>query len=145
MVQNKSLGEGFVTKSWIKDLTWKQQTVLLTAIRGCDNRPVTDPAKPIIREYRSIILHDAVPKENTDNGFMHKFTQEEREKFIDTVEEYPTHWFTHFLHAVEIVGYKHPDKDIRERWNKLYNSLCENVLHVNPERERQLNERLEDG
>lgn len=76
----KSLGEGFVTKNWIKDLTWKQQTVLLTAIRGCDNRPVTDPVKPIIQEYRSIVLHNAVPKENTDNSFMDKFTPEDHGK-----------------------------------------------------------------
>lgn len=141
----KSLSEGFVVRDWIKPLTWKQQTVLLTAIRGCDDRPMNDPAKPILREYRSIVVHDAVPSGESGEGFMNNFTDEELDTFIEYVEEYPLHWFTHFLHAVEIVGFKHPDEDIRGRWNDLYEILCKEGLQVNPESRSRLDERLEDG
>lgn len=144
-MNEKSLGEGFVVREWIKPLTWKQQTVLLTAVRGCDDRPINHPVKPIIQEYRSIVLYDAVPTEDSDDGFMNKFTDEELTDFLNYVDEYPLHWFTHFLHAVEIVGYKHPDEDIRGRWHNLYTTLCEDGLKVNPESKSRLDERLEDG
>jgi hypothetical protein len=138
-----SIGEGFVIRDWLQSLAWKEQTVLLTAIRGCDNRPIEDPVKPIIQEYRSIVLHDAVPSEN--DGFMKKFNDEERDRFLKHIDEYPLHWFKHFLHAVEIVGYKHPDDDIRDRWNNLYVKLCRDGLKVNTEKSHQLDERLSDG
>lgn len=140
-----SLGEGSVVRDWVTELTWKQQTVLLTAIRGCDDRPSNDPSKPIIQEYRSIILHNAVPEDDSTDGFMDEFTSKELTIFLDSIEEYPLHWITHFLHAAEIVGYKHPDASIRLRWSEIYNSVCEDVLSLNVETEAQLDERLEDG
>lgn len=145
MKDDKSLGDGFVVKEWIQDLTWKQQTVLLTAIRGCDNRPINDPVKPIIQEYRSIILYDAAPTEESSDGFMNQYTDEELDNFLNHVDEYPVHWFTHFMHAVEIIGYKHPNNEIKNRWNKLYTKLCEDGLKVSTEDENQLDERLKDG
>jgi hypothetical protein len=55
----------------------------------------------------------------------------------------PHHYQLHFMHAVEIVGYKHPDPIIRMFWNRLYLRLVHD-LHLWPETEDQLDSRLGD-
>lgn len=42
-----------VVQDWVSEkLTWKQQTVLFCALRGCDTAEKNDPAKAIIRNLR---------------------------------------------------------------------------------------------
>ncbi len=53
------------------------------------------------------------------------------------------HYFTHLIHALEIIGYKHPDDSIRKVSIAYYNGLVD-FAHLNPETEEQLNQRLED-
>ena len=59
-------------------------------------------------------------------------------------DELPAHYTTHFMHAVEILGYKHPDAIIREFWHDFYLRLV-HALHLWPETEAQLNSRLGDN
>jgi hypothetical protein len=48
------------------------------------------------------------------------------------------------MHAVEIVGYKHPDTEIRDWWRKLYERLA-NDMHLHPETAAELDRRLGDN
>lgn len=146
----------YVVKGWITQLTFKQQTVLLAAIRGCDGVQREDISKKLVRKYRSVILEDAdnVNKATTfpvndirhvPPRFMATYVSEGDIKiFLKSIDHYPMHWLFHFLHAVEIVGYKHPKEEERKWWNALYNRIVD-ALHLNIEAEEQMDERLKDG
>lgn len=47
----------------------------------------------------------------------------------------------HLIHAFEIVGFKHPDEFVRTEWSSFYHRLVF-ALHLNPETEAELDERL---
>jgi hypothetical protein len=63
--------------------------------------------------------------------------------FFKHVDEMPHHFHLHFLHAAEILGYKHPHFDIRKWWRWFYFRLV-NDLHLNPESEERMDLRLGD-
>ncbi len=139
-----------VIKCWVTDLcSWKQQTVLLAALRGCDGRPKNDPSNSFKKRLRSAVLNNADMK----TGFMSanaafNLRDENRAEinnfFTGCLDSYPMHFFLHFLHAAEIVAYKHPDKFIAEYWMYFYSKAVE-AMHLNPETEKQLDKRLSDS
>lgn len=64
--------------------------------------------------------------------------------YIRGLDEVPHHYQLHFLHAAEIVGYKHPAFDIAHWWEmKVYKRLVLD-MHLRPEREETLDHRLGD-
>ena len=63
--------------------------------------------------------------------------------YLRNVDALPHHYQMHFMHAVEICGYKHPDAEIRMFWNRLYLRLV-NDFHLHPESEAELDDRLGD-
>ena len=64
-------------------------------------------------------------------------------KFVSNLDHYPMHWLLHFLHAIEIVYYKCPLNEYKMFWMDLYLEICK-AMHLNPETEKQLDERLKD-
>ena len=130
-----------VVQDWLRECSFKQQTVLLTAIRGCDGLPKGHTIKKVVRSYRSIILKNA----DTSTTFM-KFRLEEDDikNFTSNIDHLPIHYITHFMHGCEIVGYYHPDLEIRYYWKELYFGLC-NALHLNPETKKENAWRLRDN
>lgn len=133
-----------VVRPWLSRLTYKQQTVLLSAIRGCDGVPKEDPSKQLVRALRQTVLRDAVPDQSGDGKFMREVSEKRVQEYLKNPDAYPMHWLVHFTHAVEIIGYKHPDEQTREWWYGLYLDIVD-MLHFNPETEREMDERLEDG
>jgi len=99
-----------VIRDWlIENCSWKQQTVVLVALRGCDGIPKENPSKKLSRMLRRVIL------ENTDSltGFMEDdITNNEMNDFLDYIDALPVHYIMHFAHASAIVGYHHPDESI---------------------------------
>jgi len=134
-----------VVQDWLKELTFKQQTVLFSAIRGCDGvASKVDPSKPFVKFLRATILKSAVP--NDPKGF---FKLESPDKqiintFMKHLHKYPLHWVTHFMHAAEIIGYFHPNNKVAIDWKNIYESIC-HALHVNPETKKENLYRLRDG
>ena len=134
--------ERCVVQPWLDDLTYKQQTVLLSAIRGCDGVSKDDISKKLVRVFRSLILHNAAPGQGR---FMHEeITDEDIRAFIKAPDVYPMHWLMHFTHAVEIVGYNYPIEETADWWMLLYFKIVE-ALHFNPETKEQNDSRLRDG
>lgn len=134
-----------VLRDWIdKRCTMQMQGTLLTAIRGPDNEAKESPSKPVVRALRCVLLQNARGFVAGDT-FMGDGTGiipvGAYRNFFKSIDQYPFHWFMHFIHSAEIVGYKHPNPDIRKHWLGFYNKACD-ALHVNPETEDQLDERL---
>lgn len=134
-----------ILQDWVQELGLRQQGVLLTGVRGCDLAPKDDPTKLFVRSYRAMILvcHCGDPRkartfieEVEDDELLRRFTA-----FRKNCEQYPSHWFLHMLHCIEIIGYCHPDPLVRGTWSAFYYRLCD-ALHVNPETRDQLNIRL---
>lgn len=64
-------------------------------------------------------------------------------QYLQSLDELPHHFQLHFMHAAEIVGYKHPDPTIRLWWNHVYNELARD-MHLNPESVEHMDARLGD-
>ncbi|BCW88030.1 hypothetical protein sos41_11680 [Alphaproteobacteria bacterium SO-S41] len=154
-----------VLQSWAAGLTFMQQTVLLAAVRGPDGTEKYAPIKYLLRWYRRCILLSSLdkcvltdPHSRNGGSFMgpsYDISQcNERPwpvEMADIVSQYlrsldglPHHFQMHFMHAVEIVGYKHPDRQIRAFWHETYLRLVHD-LHLWPETEAQMDKRLGDS
>ncbi|QRY95431.1 hypothetical protein JT366_16930 [Sphingomonas paucimobilis] len=156
-------GPATVLQDWVGSLSFMQQTVLLTAIRGPDGVPKYGPTKMLLRWYRRCILLSAMdqlvletPCEHgggsfTGPSFQTLFGSDWRDRMDEIVGDYlreldaiPHHFQLHLLHAIEIVGYKHPDGQIRRWWLGTYQRLVDD-MHLWPETEEQLDRRLGDS
>jgi hypothetical protein len=127
-----------VIKHWVFELPMRMQTVLMAATRGADGVPKEDKSKAIVRALRSILFNNA----DLTNSFMKDdVTEEQVEKFASDIDHYHVHFLMHLTHAIEIVGYKHPDNYVRGKWLTIYKRLCKS-LHLNFETESQLDVRL---
>lgn len=158
--------EKSVLQPWTQGISLMQQTVLMTAIRGPDGIGKYHPCKFLLRWYRRCILLSALdgtildnPTEKVGGSFtgpsydvigwpmldewyspMDKVVGD----YIKSLDELPHHFQMHFLHGVEILGYKHPDKIIRTWWGRVYIRLV-NDLHLKPETEIEMDNRLGDN
>ncbi|BEP42229.1 hypothetical protein [Variovorax sp. V15] len=155
---------GPVTQAWTHRIPMMQQSVLLAAIRGPDGQPkYGGGAKMLLRWLRRCVLLSAMDGRVIDNPIDENggsFTgpslngHDELEpwpermqlhvnEYLRQVDMLPHHYQLHFMHAVEILGYKHPDHEIRHFWHSLYVRLVHD-LHLWPETAEQLDDRLGD-
>ncbi|WP_431512583.1 hypothetical protein [Variovorax sp. DAIF25] len=162
--QVQAAAPGPVTQSWVHGISMMQQSVLLAAIRGPDGlAKYGGGAKMLLRWYRRCVLLSAMdrrvlpnpiepnggsftgPSLDGDDDLDHwsERMQVHVNDYLRQVDALPHHYQLHFLHATEILGYKHPDAEIRLFWNRLYERLVHD-FHLWPETEEQLDSRLGD-
>lgn len=143
----KKLIQESVLHDWVHALTFQQQALLMTGMRGPDNNEKHCHAKYIIRYLRGIVLKPAgVWKGKNDNDFMwgdYDLFMEYGKAFWSDHDEYPHHFIMHLVHCAEVVGYKHPDANIRGAWNWFYHKACQS-FHMRFETEDMMDERLDD-
>lgn len=151
-----------VLQDWVLDLPLMQQTVLLTAIRGPDGLPKYNGIKMLLRWYRRCVLLSALDGKVLDNPYIKNggsFTGPSFEfelagtwqsnmneivsDYLKSLDGIPHHFQMHLLHAIEIVGYKHSDIEIRAWWFSVYYRLV-NDLHLHIEGRDELDARLGD-
>ncbi|HYH69402.1 MAG TPA: hypothetical protein VD866_32205 [Urbifossiella sp.] len=135
-----------VLQDWVLSLPGlRHQGVLLTAVRGCDTAPKNDPSKLFTRSLRAVILNAFVGDAKKAATFIEvvppTMEAERFRLFRTNLDHYPHHYVMHLAHAVEIIGYHHPDEETRDRWHSYYLRLCKG-LHVNPESKEELDRRL---
>lgn len=128
------------------------------------------PAKMLVRWYRRCILVDAfsgkefktpweegggsytgpsiipdcINGEQLSDTFQWDKMKSVVDYFIVARDEMPHHYFGHFMHAVQILGYKHPDPVIRDFWHSIYLRMVD-CLHLYPEMEEHMDMRLGDN
>lgn len=130
-----------VVQDWISRCSMKEQTVMLCALRGPDGLGKETPAKQLVRFLRSVVLHSA---DFSDELFMTpQSLAEALDDFIGDLESYPLHFVTHLTHAIEIVGYRHPDLDVATLAEAAYKRIVEG-LHFKPETAPEMALRLRD-
>lgn len=114
-----------VIQAWVFELPWKEQTVMLLALRGCDNSAKHDAGKEVTRAMRGVVLHNANKVTSFIRPDLHMLD-------MDRCEGLPVHWMMHTIHAAEVIGYRHPDMDTRRAWHAWYLDAI-HKLHVQPE------------
>jgi hypothetical protein len=131
-------------KPWVATLTFQAQGVLVAALRGPDGVAKDGPAKAIARALRATLVHNA-KQLGPDDVYMGDGTgrcaPEEVDEFFRGLDAFPLHWYHHFVHAAEIVGYLHPNPEIRRFWNAFYERAVE-ALHLSPESMEAMQQRL---
>lgn len=150
-----------VMQEWTQQLSMMQQTVLLTAIRGPDGLPKYGCVKMLLRWYRRCVVLSAMdgkvlgdPCDSNGGSFTGPSLPEVTEdwespmseilsEYLRTLDAVPHHFQLHLMHAIEILGYKHPCERIRNWWHDAYRRLVRD-MHLHPESEAQLDERLGD-
>jgi len=151
-----------VMQEWTWELSFMQQTVLLCAIRGPDGTPKYGSVKMLLRWYRRCVLVSALdggilttPQAPLGGSFMGPSFQGEEScvwqlpmdaivgQYMKELDVLPHHFQLHLMHAIEILGYKHPDKYIKGWWHSVYLRIVHD-MHLWPETEEQLDKRLGD-
>jgi hypothetical protein len=138
-----------VLHDWVHTLTFQQQALLMTGMRGPDGMPKHCPAKMIIRYLRGIVLKPAGQWSGlNDNDFMwgdyeHQRFDEARHEFFNDHDQLPHHFIMHLIHCAEVVGYKHPDDVISFYWRTFYDRAC-HEFHMESETEEAMDKRLND-
>lgn len=155
MTENTVMTPVSVQPYWFVNLPLQQQSVLFLAARGPDGVRKFHPCKDIQRAYRACVLKAAkfgraMRWGEKGDSFMTMDTIASGEQwavavkaFFDSIDELPHHYLLHLMHGVEILGYKYPQRIIREIWNEFYLELVKD-LHLNPETCVQMDYRLSD-
>lgn len=147
-----------VLQEWVSELTFMQQSILLTATRAPDGLRKTHPVKTLCRWLRRCYLLSAFdkctledPYDPRGGSFMGPCKSDEVDNlehaanlYIECGDEIPLHFHFHLMQAAEVLGFKHPNKDIRKWWANFYIRLV-NFAHLNPETEAQMDKRLSDN
>lgn len=128
-------------------MRWYRRCVLLSAF---DGRPLLDPFEPGGGSFTGPftyahalaigVLDENDPWPSVKRGAL----GEMRQVYLRHVDELPHHFQLHFMHAAEIVGYKHDVDHVRDWWRHFYHMIV-NDAHLFPESEEQMDERLSDG
>ncbi len=166
-MDNKFAGKGPVLQPWLSDISFMQQTVLMTAVRGPDGIPKYGSVKMLLRWYRRCVLISSLENKVLDNphdplhggSFMGASYDwppglpdadwegrmwEILTQYLKDLDAIPHHFQMHLMHSFEIVGYKHPDPRIRAWFAAAYFRLVHD-MHVWPETEEQMDHRLGDS
>lgn len=163
-----------VLQDWVLDLSYMQQSVLISGVRGCDGLTKYHPAKYIQRWFRRCFMLSAMdgralthPGESNGGSFTGPVPQcqplwsntsgplgkpgewwepmdEAFGDYLKLVDEVPHHFHCHLMHGAEILGYHHPDVSIRNWWHKTYLRMV-NDMHLLPESKDEMDERLSDN
>jgi hypothetical protein len=132
-----------VLLDWVAELPLMMQSVLLSATRACDGISKHDVSKKLVRKVRAQVFVDARPV--TKQSFLQKDTEtfsEIVQEFCSDIDKYPVHFVSHIWFALEIIGYLHPDKNIKAQYFAAYSTIIDS-LHLNIETKAQLHSRLD--
>lgn len=145
-----------VLQDWVMGLPLRAQGTLLTGVRGCDLAPkhlatIDDTHgcstgesmsdRHLVAFLRFCVLNPADPREiDSAPGSWFQSTPPPKWKPSE-FGHYPLHWNSHVMHCFEVIGYCHPDLELRRQAREVYLRMVHS-LHLNPETPEQMNERL---
>lgn len=145
-----------VLQSWVEELSFMQQSVLLTAVRGADGLNKYHPSKYVLRWFRRCIMFSAFDKVVLDSPYDKRggnFTgpidpyeslDDLAKDYFAHIDEIPHHFHLHVVHAAEILGYKHPHAAVRGWWHYFYSQAAKD-MHLRVESENEMDYRLGDN
>lgn len=137
-----------VLQEWVMRLPLREQGTLLTGVRGCDDEPkqwtargiAESPGRRLTAFIRYAFMVPADPREVDIPGAF--FQSQPPDPFKPSeFGHLPQHWYSHAMHALEVIAYRHPNPIVAQRALGLYDRMVHN-LHLNPETKERMIERL---
>lgn len=133
------------------ELPLREQGTLLTGVRGCDTAPkvwdaageiVDTPERRLTAWIRWCFMVPADPREVDIPGAF--FQSKPPHPFKPSqFGHLPQHWYAHAMHALQVIGYRHPDRATNVAAEDAYLRMVEN-LHLWPETRDEMIERLSE-
>lgn len=139
-----------VLQEWVMELPLREQGTLLTAVRGCDDEPkmwtargiAESPGRRLTAFIRWCFMNPADIREVDIPGAF--FQSEPPEPFKPSeFGHLPLHWYTHVMHALEVISHRHPNANVRAMVIGLYREMVWS-LHLEPESSDRMIERLSE-
>ncbi|MBT1702935.1 hypothetical protein [Chryseosolibacter indicus] len=140
-----------VLQEWVMELPLREQGTLLTCVRGCDDEPkiwtrtgvAYSPGRRLTAFIRWCFMVPADPREvDIEEGAFMMSTPPDPFKPSE-FGHLPQHWYSHAMHALEVIGYRHPDTNISHTARQLYKAMVHN-MHLNCETSMQMIVRLSE-
>lgn len=140
-----------VLQDWVMRLPLREQGTLLTCVRGCDDEPKTwtrtgvsySPGRRLTAFIRWCFMVPADPREvDSEEG---AFMMSEPPSPFKPSEfgHLPQHWYSHALHALEVIAYRHENRDTANTAYDLYKKMVHN-MHLNVETFEEMEKRLSE-
>lgn len=140
-----------VLQDWVMELPLREQGTLLTAVRGCDFEAKTwtsrgvsySPGRRLTAFIRYCFMNPADPREiDYEEG---SFFQSQPPNPFKPSEfgHLPQHWYSHAMHALEVIAYRSSDDFNRRSAMDLYVDMVHN-LHLEPESAIKFENRLSE-
>jgi hypothetical protein len=133
-----------VLQNWVMELPLRFQGTLLTAVRGCDNEPKSwtrtgvaySQGRRLTAFIRFCFMNPADPREVDAEEGAFFMSQPPKPFKASEFGHLPQHWYSHAMHALEIIGYYHPDTLCADSALILYHAMVSN-FHLKPESKEQ--------
>lgn len=140
-----------VLQDWVMELPLREQGTLLTCVRGCDDEPKRwtstgvsySPGRRLTAFVRwsFMVPADELEVDSQEGAFMMSSPPE-----VFKPSEFghlPQHWYSHAMHSLEIIAFRHPDKFVSDNAMIMYLKMVHN-LHLQPETKEQMIARLSE-
>lgn len=124
-----------VLQDWVMKLPLREQGTLLTCVRGCDDEPKTwtrtgvaySPGRRLTAFIRWCFMVPADPREvDSQEGAFMMSTPPSPFKPSE-FGHLPQHWYSHAMHALEVIAYRHPVHDVSELSMNMYRKMVHNM------------------
>lgn len=138
-----------VLQDWVMELPLRHQGTLLTAVRGCDVEAkqwtrtgvAYSPGRRLTAFIRWCFMNPADPREvDYEEGSFFMSTPPSPFKPSD-FGHLPQHWYSHAMHALEVIAYHCPNQYARGPAWEMYNKMAHS-FHLNTESFEQQTARL---
>lgn len=124
-----------VLQDWVMELPLREQGTLLTCVRGCDNEPKTWTSTGVAYStgrrltafirWCFMVPADIREVDSQEGAFM---MSEPPNPFKPSeFGHLPQHWYSHAMHALEVIAYRHPNVRIKNIALSLYESMVHNM------------------
>lgn len=139
-ILSKQEGNVSVLQDWLVKIPIRMQSTLVLGLRGPDNI-IAPNVKTVTRWLRGLTFKPG----NPDNcrEFMHSEPAQMFEKgpLAKELEFCTQHYYSHLMHSLEVVAYKHPYRPIVEIAGDRYEKLC-TTFHLRIETPEDFEKRL---
>lgn len=132
-----NINDNFVLQDWTKNLTFKQQTGLISTIRGNDAKNGTCyESKEITKMIRFLVLKDADKK----TEFMTNKVLKQNRVIRFLKESYPTnqHWVEHIIGTAFNFKHNHPNNYVKEYWGGIGSIAQNNIKMFNAQEKERI-------
>ena len=130
-----------VLQDWVMELPLREQGTLLTCVRGCDEEPKIwtktgvsySPGRRLTAYIRWSFMVPADEREvDSQEGAFMMSTPPNPFKPSE-FGHLPQHWYSHAMHALEVIAYRHPQSMVKLKAREMYEKMVHNMhLEIEP-------------